>query len=72
MAGANEDRGENRFGPRFIDCLHPSATPEATPATHPNNPASPSLADILRIAALVLLFAGAAVAIVSLVAARRV
>ena len=29
MAGANEDRGENRFGPRFIDCLHPSATPEA-------------------------------------------
>lgn len=48
-----------------------SATVEATPHNQ-SAPSGPSLADILRIAALVLLFAGAAVAIASLVMARRV
>jgi anti-sigma factor RsiW len=48
-----------------------SATLEATPHNQ-SAPSGPSLADILRIAALVLLFAGAAVAIASLVMARRV
>lgn len=48
-----------------------SAVPESAPVTHPYTVAGPSLADILRVAALVLLFAGAAVAIASLVVARR-
>jgi len=48
-----------------------SATLEATPHNQ-SAPSGPSLADILRIAALVLLFAGAAVAIASLVMARRI
>ena len=54
----------------------PTAT-NATPASAPvvdvrTEVVRPSLADILRVAALALLFAGAAVAIVSLVAARRI
>ncbi|MGE5333747.1 MAG: hypothetical protein ACM3N4_03530, partial [Nitrososphaerota archaeon] len=47
-----------------------SPTPAAT-ATHVVNPVTgPSSADILRIVALVLVFAGAALAIVSIIAAR--
>ena len=49
-----------------------SAAPESAPVTHPYTVAGPSLADILRVVALVLLFAGAAVAITSLVVARRI
>ena len=50
----------------------PTATSGATEATRAYSaPPGPSLADILRVAALVLLFAGAAVAIASLVVARR-
>ena len=48
-----------------------SAAPASAPVTHPYTVAGPSLADILRVVALALLFAGAAVAIVSVVVARR-